>query len=281
MECDDARGQIDLASRCPLAGLANQWASWRCRAPGYTGVAFSPAYVDQYCMTAHHAECRIFKRFGDPSELLARKSPGPEPSETRPEPAAREKAAGIALQQVGILRTIQETARREAAVVLTIDSSSGTGTPDHRKKETMLEVQQATLVSLETGDEIRVDMQVGHQKVTVTSAVDNVDGSLKLVLERLAGKIEEVTFVRTPAGGEIRATVRFGGRNYESSWAIEQPEAEPVIGDLLDQLGRASLADVQSSLDHASVPAADELRAWNQGDGELARQNSDADWERN
>jgi hypothetical protein len=75
--------------------------------------------------------------------------------------------------------------------------------------------------------------------------------------------------------------VRFGGRSYESSWVIEQPEAEPVIGDLLDQLGRASLANVQSSLDHASVPAADEFRAWNQGDEELVRQNSDADRGRN
>jgi hypothetical protein len=232
-------------------------------------------------MTAHHTECRIFKRFGNRSELLAQKRRGPEPSETQAEPAAREKADGATLQQVDVLRAIHETARQEPAVVLTIDSSSDTGTPNYRRKETMLEVQQATLVSIETGDEIRVDMQVGHQKVVVTSAVDDVDGDLRLALERLVGKIEEVTFVRTPAGGEIRAKVRFGGRSYESSWVIEQPEAEPVIGDLLDQLGRASLANVQSSLDHASVPAADEFRAWNQGDEELVRQNSDADRGRN
>jgi hypothetical protein len=128
MAGDDARGQIDPPSRCPLAELPSQWASWRCQAPGYEGVAFSSAYVDQYCMTAHHAECRIFKRFGNRSELLAQKRRALKPSETRAEPAAREKADGTALQ---------ETARQEPAVVFTIDSSSDTGTPNHRRKETI------------------------------------------------------------------------------------------------------------------------------------------------
>ena len=281
MQGDDAQDQTDPTARCPLAELASQWASWHCQAPGYEGVAFSPAYVDQYCMTAHHAECRIFKRFGHRSGVLAHEAQGLEPAERQPEPATGEKAAGAALRQLDGLRTTQEIACREATVIFTIERNSDTGTPHHRKKETMLEVQQATLVSIDSGAEIRVDMQVGHQKVVVTSAVADVDGDLKLVLERLAGKIEGVTFARTPGGGEIRATVRFGGRSYESSWAIEETETEPVIGDLLDQLGRASLAHVQSSLDPASVPEADDLRAWNQGDGELARQNSDADLGRN
>jgi hypothetical protein len=282
MTGDEARDQTDPPSRCPLAELPSQWASWRCQAPGYEGVAFSPAYVDQYCMTAHHAECRIFRRFGDRSELLTYKPRGPEPSEQQAEPTTREGAASMASQQLDLLRAIHEAAHPEQPASFTSDRTSETRTRTNTRKEGMMEVQQATLVSIETGDEIRVDMQVGRQKVVVTSAVDDVDGDLKLALERLAGKIEEVTFVRTPAGGEIRATVRFGGRSYESSWAIEQPEAEPLLGDLLDQLGRASLANVQSSLDDGSIPEADGPLAGNQGDGELAAQyggdESESSW---
>lgn len=124
------------------------------------------------------------------------------------------------------------------------------------KEETVVEVQQATFSGV-TQEQVHVDMRVGRQNVVITADVEDASSELRQMLDRLAVKVQKVTFVRTQAGSEIRATLRVGERTYDSTWTPQNTDGgqEPALTELLDQLGAGLLENLHSALKADADPS--------------------------
>jgi hypothetical protein len=105
-------------------------------------------------------------------------------------------------------------------------------------------------------------MRLGRREIITSWPVDQDDQDLRRLLDRMVAKVQQVTFVSTPNGGDIRVSMKVGDQAFVSILSIEDEyrDLKPLLDRLLNEIGTNFLGTLRSALQEEERAAPQEAQ---------------------